>query len=97
MASDELNDSVAAIVWAERQAKLVGMRREDGTAGTMIEALHEQGALPEEDAVFDQVSLADLVDLALGQRCSSKAALVEHGGFEPPTSAMRMQRSSQLS
>jgi DNA invertase Pin-like site-specific DNA recombinase len=78
VASDELNDSVAAIVRAERQARLVGTRREDGTASlmAMTGAGHEEGTFPEEDALFGEVSLADLVDLALGQRCSSKAALV---------------------
>jgi DNA invertase Pin-like site-specific DNA recombinase len=78
---DELNEAVAPIVKAEReQPGLVGARRESGqvtlsqgAAGTG----HDNGALATEDAaMFAEVSLTELVDLALGQRCSSKAVLV---------------------
>lgn len=89
VSGDELNDGVAAIVRAGRQTPvLVGMRRWDGAA-TLARAGHgtggtdEHGALPGEDAVFSEVSLTELVDLALGQDCSSKGVVVGRQGLEP--------------
>lgn len=37
----------------------------------------------------------DLLDLALGVQGSNKAAMVEYGGFEPPTSCVRCRRSTK--
>jgi hypothetical protein len=79
VSGDELNDGVAPIVRAERQTALVGARREIGTV-TLFGGTYETGALSEEDAgVFAEVTLTDLVDLASGQRCSSKKPMAPGG------------------
>ena len=82
VAADELNEPFASVV-AYRRRRTTYYRQEN-----------KNGAQAYLSAVPDDQPLVDLLDAALRERGLSKAIMVEHGGVEPPTSAMRTQRST---
>ncbi len=84
VARDELTETVAPVVSAQRgPGVLVGYRKESGVLLT-------------EHTVYREPTLTELLELAWGQGCWSKAVMVELRGFEPLTPSMRTRCATRL-